>query len=306
MSKERSFTNPLSPFKMGLFALCILFLSACAEGNKKADETEKDSTKTVEKKNSNLLEMEGKVFSIPSPIQTAFLLKKSGAEFTPSLLNPTSNVDNYATTDAKAINMGIYAADLAYATIYGRNQEAISYMAVNQKLATGLGLQSLFNNTLINRFKNNIGNEDSLLVLVSEAFKNADHYLKSNKQNDVSVMILAGGWIESLHLATSLVMESDNEAVKSRIGEQKITIDNLIQLLLPYSESKMAAQLVNELNELKDIFAEIKFTYTYEEAETKADQKLTLINSKSTVEMTKEQLQAITTKVEEIRNNIIH
>lgn len=293
--------------KAVLFASVPLFLVACADEGKRAeknDETQKE--KKEEKKNTNLIEISGKVFSIPSPIQTAFLLKNSGAAYSSELLNKVDLVSRYSTTDRKALSLGVYGADLGYATIYDQTQDAISYMAVTKRLSSELGITNLFNESMVARFEANLGNQDSLLSLVSDAFKSADGYLKSNKQNDLSVLILAGGWIETLHFATNLAGSSDNQAIKDRIGEQKITIKNLINLLLPFQEKAGITELVNKLNELRDIYQDIEFKYTYVSPDTDEENKTTTINSLSTVTMSNEQLSEISTKVDEIRNSIIN
>ena len=152
-----------------------------------------------EDKDANLLKINGKVFSVPSPIQTAFLLKHSGAAYSSEMLSPTSNAYNLSTSARKALNLGVYGADMGYATIYDQTQDAISYMAITKRLSAELGMTNIFDETMIKRFEANLGNQDSLLALVSDAFKSADSYLKTNEQNDLSVLILAGGWIETLH-----------------------------------------------------------------------------------------------------------
>ena len=285
-----------------LLATGILF--SCAEEPKRQSKDEAKKEKK-DKKSSNLFEIEGKVFSIPSPIQTAFLLKEVGTSYQSSLLNSTDKASSYITTQSKALNLGIYGADLGYATIYDQSQEAISYMAVSKKLTTDLGISGLYDETQLKRFESNIGNQDSLLALVSDAFKSADQYLKNNQQNDLSVMILAGGWIETLHFATNLAKSTGNQAIKNRIGEQKITIKNLINLLMPYNSSPEVADVTNQLNELKDIYANIAFNYEFKEPETIPEEKLTIIKSVSSVEMTDQQLTDISDKVESIRNSII-
>lgn len=293
--------------RIGLTALSLIFTIACAESNKneQKEKLPNEEPKKVEKKNSNLFEVEGKVFSIPSPIQTAFLLKEAGTDYRSSLLNPTEKAGNYATTNQKALNLGIYGADLGYATIYDQSQDAISYMAVSRKMSSELGIDGLFNEALLSRFEANIGNQDSLLVLVSDAFKKADQYLKNNEQKNISVLILAGGWIETLHFATNLAKSSGSEAIRNRIGEQKITIKNLINLLLPFQDdSPMTSNLINQLNELKDIYGGIEFSYTFNPPTTIAEEKTTVINSVSKVDMTDQELSDITDKIEEIRNNI--
>lgn len=293
--------------KLSLTVLIIGFTIACAENNQKErkEKLPNDEPQKVERKNSNLFEVEGKVFSIPSPIQTAFLLKEAGTNYQSSLLNSTDKATGYTTTNQKALNLGIYGADLGYATIYDQSQDAISYMAVSRKISSELGIDGLFNEELIRRFEANIGNQDSLLVLVSDAFKRADRYLKNNEQKNISVLILAGGWIETLHFATNLAKSSGSEAIRNRIGEQKITIKNLINLLLPFQDdSPMNAKLINQLNELKDIYSGIDFSYTFNPPTTNAEEKTTVINSVSKVEMSDQQLADITNKIEEIRNNI--
>jgi len=286
------------------FALFTSLFYSCAEGTK-SDQSEKEDTKEVEEKNSNLFAIEGKVFSVPSPIQTAFLLKEVGTEFQSSLLHNSDNVSKYSTTHAKALNLGIYGADLGYATIYDQSQEALSYMAVSKKLTEDLGIAGIYDEALIERFENNIGQEDSLMSLVSDAFKSANRFLKDNDQEDLSALILAGGWVETLHFATQLASSSDLPAVKNRIGEQKITIENMINLLLPHQKNPEVAKLINDLNELKDIYSGITFSYEFKEPETDPDAKRTVIKSVSSVEMTNEQLSDIADKVSAMRSRII-
>lgn len=292
--------------KIALFASLPFLLYSCEEGTKRGGSDEDNQkTKKEVKKGPQLLEFEGKVFSIPSPIQTAFLLKNSGAAYSSDLLNPTSLVANYTTTDKKAMNLGIFGADLGYATIYDQTQDAISYMAITKRMSTELGMTNLFDEKMLTRFEANLGNQDSLLSLVSDAFKSADSYLKSNDQNDLSVLILAGGWIETLHFATNMAKTSTNDAIKKRIGEQKITIKNLINLLLPYQEKATTGAVISKLNELSDLYQDIEFKYTFVEPEVNVANKTTKILSESEVSMTQEQLDAITAKVDEIRNSII-
>ncbi|MBL4709318.1 MAG: hypothetical protein JKY48_12855 [Flavobacteriales bacterium] len=291
---------------IGLATVVSMMLFSCTEESKRGNkaDTTKESKKE-EKKNSNLFEISGKVFSIPSPIQTAFMLKNTGAAYSSELLNSTASVASYSTTDRKALNLGIFGADMGYATIYDQTQDAISYMAVTKRLSSELGITNIFNEDMLTRFEANLGDQDSLLALVSDAFKSVDSYLKTNKQEDISVMILAGGWIETLHFATNLAKTNDDPAIKNRIGEQKITIKNLINLLLPYQEKPAIATVMNKLNELKDIYNGIEFKYTFKEPTTDPETKTTTINSVLEVSMTAEQLQEITIKVEEIRNSVI-
>lgn len=305
MSRHTSRKKQFNILLISIFSLAVIGLTACSEGSKKADKADQSNEdKEQNDKNSNLIKMDGKVFSIPSPIQTALLLKSMGTDFNSDLLNPIDKEGNYTTSYQKALNLGVYSADLGYVTIFDQNQQALSYMAVTQNLSNEMGISGILNKELIKRFEDNISNQDSLLALVSDAFKKTDRYLKENKQKDISVMVLAGGWIEILHLATNLSDQDESGAINNRIGEQKITVKNLINLLLPYNEAPVIDDLVNHLNELKDIYADIKFTYEFVAPETIPEQKKTIIKSKSTVEINDAQLTAIKEKVSEIRIGI--
>ncbi len=292
---------------ISILTLAVLLYS-CAEEprkNSKFDTKEDKTEKKEQEKNSNLLKISGKVFSIPSPIQTAFLLKETGAEYQPELLNLTDLSSNYNTTSSKALNLGIYGADLGYATIFNNTEDAIEYVAVTKRLSNEIGITNLFGEAMMSRFERNLDNKDSLLAMVSDAFKVADAYLKNSKQDDLSTLILAGGWIETLHFATQVASHTKNKALINRIGEQKITIKNLINLLSPHSESSEASQLIVKLTELKTIYEGISYSYTFVEPETNPETKTTVIKSESTVDISEEQLAQIDQKITDIRNSII-
>ncbi|NBG66490.1 hypothetical protein [Acidiluteibacter ferrifornacis] len=284
------------------FGLVISFAS-CAEGEKKVV-TEEQQEKPKDKNENTMFEIEGKVFSIPSPIQTALLLKDAGTSFDGSILNPTANITKYTTSTKRAINLGIYGADLGYVTIFDQTQSSISYLAATKSLATDLGIANIFDQKILSRFEKNIGNRDSLLSLVSDAFKSTDQFLKKNQQEQLGVLILAGGWIETLHFATKISGSSGNQKVIDRIGEQKITLENLMKLLLTIEANDDVTQLLGSLQELRDIYNGVNYVYEYKEPITDVENKTTTITSVSKIEMSPEILKSISDKISSIRNNI--
>jgi len=304
MSKSNTLIFRTSLYSL-LIAGVILIQSSCAETQNR-DKKEENKEEESKPKNTNLLKLSGKVFSIPSPIQTAFLIKESGASFQADVLNATDLVTNYATTNKKALNLGVYGADLGYSTIYDQTQEAISYMAVTKRLSNELGISNLFDEKMLKRFESNLGNQDSLLGLVSDAFKFADRYLKENKQNDLSVMILAGGWVETLYFACKLNETNGSDVIKKRIGEQKITIKNLINLLKPFQEDESMSELIVELEALKEIYDGIGYSYQFNEPITDSENKVTKITSVSEVDINDEQLASISKHITDLRNSIIN
>ncbi|MFB6259055.1 MAG: hypothetical protein ABEH38_10195, partial [Flavobacteriales bacterium] len=284
----------------------IFFFESCGGGKKKDGEKsdiKEEMTKTDSAKDSRVVNVGGKLFSIPSPIQTAYLIKRSGASFDEELLNDPSQASKYATKFEKAINLGIYGADLGYVTIYDNTQNAFNYLNAVQTLARDIGLGSAFDKSLIKRFKKNMGKKDSMLNLVSDAYRSADNYLKKNDRTDVAGMVLAGGWIEALYFATD-VAKKGNQKVKERVAMQRTSLNNLIQLLSRKRGNEDVNDLVEDLEGLYGIFENVKITYKHKEPVTKPKEKTTVLKSKTTVEISDAQVDSIHRQIKDIRNQI--
>ncbi len=289
-----------------VFALAILavFAVGCG-GEEPTDNQIEDPIENTDSNKTQLMEIDGKVFSIPSPVQTAMLIKNAGTNYNKDMLNEPSKVTNYSTNFKKAINLGIYGADLGYVTMYDQTQDAISYLTAVKSIGDDLGVSSAFDLELVERFEKNIGNQDSLLVLVSDAYKSSDRYLKGNQQNDIGGLILAGGWIESLYFATNAAEMTENQDIVKRVGEQKTTVYNLIKLLTPYYSKPEFTELIDNLMELNEIYEQVESTYTYVKPTVDAENKTTTINSTTVVNISDDQLKAITEKIMKMRIDII-
>jgi len=284
-----------------LLSVSALFTAGCGGDEAK----DPDALPPVDSTQTTILNVNGEIFSIPSPIQTAFLIKGSGAAYSKEILNPSNKASDYSTNFSKALNLGIYGADLGYVTIYDQNQDAIGYLNSAKKLADELGVSGAFDASTIERFAKNLGNKDSMLVLVGVAYRSSDSYLKNNDRSDVSGLVLAGGWLESLFFATNVYKTKPNEDVKRRIAEQKTSLQSLIKLLTQFYSQPEYTEFVDNLNDLSSVFDGVEFKYTYEKPTTDAEKKLTTITSKSEVNITPEQIESITQKVKSIRSQIV-
>lgn len=288
-----------------LLSLAAFFAVSCGDDQPKDDSTETVEVEEKNTSNTQLLELDGKVFSIPSPIQTAYLIKGAGVTYNKDILNVPSKVTGYSTNFKKAVNLGIYGADLGYVTLYDQTQDAISFLTAVKTLGDDLGVSSAFDMELVERFEKNIGNQDSVLSLVSEAYKSSDKYLKNNDQNHIGALVLAGGWVESLYFTTNSAEMTSNKEIINRVGEQKNTVYNLIKLLTPYYDQPEFSTLVDDLMELNDIFEKVEITYTFVEPTVDVAKKTTTINSTTTVNISPEVLKQITEKIAEIRAELI-
>lgn len=247
----------------------------------------------------------GKMFSIPSPIQMATLIKSKVGVFNENMLTNPENVSTFTTNFKRAINMGVYGADLGYATIYENNTKAISYLSSIEKLSDELGIAGAFNQGLLERFIENGNNPDSMLTIMSEGYREGDKFLKDNEQHDVATLILTGGWIEGLFFAATSYETSSDQAIADRIGEQRTGLKTIIELLEDYNSDEFYTKLIADLKDLLIDFNKIKFNYTFIEPVHDPANHQTNIKSKSSVNIDEAVLKSIITKVKAIRNGLI-
>src|ERR1700739_2694312 len=287
--------------------ITVLFLAGCKNSGQNNEKALQPTTPKVDSNNATLLKINNQIFSIPSPIQTALLVKKSGYGYNKQILNPSDNYSKYDTKFKKALNLGLYGADLGYISLYDQTQDALLYLASIEKLATDIGVSDMFNAGLVKRFQQNMGKQDSLLSMASEAFTRSDAYFKDNKQSDISSLVLVGGWVESLYFAVqaSTNPQANQKDVIRRIAEQKISLQNLVKMLQPYNNRPEYAQLIKDLSSLADIFEHVEFVYNYVPPTVDLKNKITNINSTSDVKFeTDGVLKMISDKIVAIRNQI--
>ncbi len=286
------------------FALAgVAVLFSC--NNKEAEESESSSTVDTNGMSAKTSMAKNVFYSIPSPIEISSLLKKAGATYDKKYLNSANNVSRYTSTPSMALNLGVYGADLSFTSIFDQSQESMSYLNGCSKLSQGLGIASAFNETILKRIEKNLSNKDSLLDIVADAYWTSDATLKENQQENVASLIIAGGWIEGLYIATQIASSTNNKAIMQRIGEQKLSLNNLIGLLDAYKNDDAVKTTSEQLVDLKTVFDPIEMTNSRAAATTDEATGVTTISNESTVDLSVEQLKAISEKIQVIRNSII-
>jgi hypothetical protein len=245
---------------------------------------------------------------IPSPLEISTLLKEAGSKYDANILNDPGNRSNYNSSFEKALNLGLYGTDLGYANIYEQNQDALRYMNAVKVLADELNIGQFFDFNTLRRLASNSTNLDSLLLITTQNFNEINSYLQESKRDNLSVLILTGGWLEALHI-TCQVSKKDpgNDKLIEKIGEQKIILDNIKLLLEFYTKDPYIADLHNNILELEQAFAEIEITYTYAEPTFEEVNGMLVVkdNSTTTINITPENVEMIRNRVTKIRENII-
>jgi len=234
-----------------LFTGLTCFVISCGPGSTDTSENTDDSA--VIDLNNEVVSAENVFIYIPSPIQTAELIKQAGAKFNSELLNSTENTSLYTTTASMALNMGVYGSDLAFAGIFNQSAETIKYMDCTRKMADGLHVLAAFSEDRKTRLEANINNRDSVLGIITDSYWDCDAMLQDNDQAHASALMIAGGWIEGLYLACRVAESTNSNDIRIRIVEQRSSLDKLIILLDKQKHNDVVA-ISTQLKELKIIF----------------------------------------------------
>jgi hypothetical protein len=291
-----------------VFILALGFLTAC-KGGKKAPEEEIKID--VPQNNAAVLQdikQAERIFNaLPSPLESAMLIKSAGAKFDEALLNPVTNVNTYVTSKAMALNLGVYTCDLSFASMYEQTQLLIDYMNAAKKMADGLGILKAIEQEDIDRLEENINNVEVIMDIVSTTFMNSNSYLEDNGQPATAAMVLVGGWIEGLYTSTRLVdmKEFNGNKLVSRIIDQKLSIDILLNLLNESKGNPAVDELIVEVSKLKAVFDKIKIDTSPVRPEYDPATNSTILKSEVKTDMTPAVFMELSTVVSEIRNSIV-
>ncbi|MBN2812849.1 MAG: hypothetical protein JXQ80_02165, partial [Bacteroidales bacterium] len=164
-----------------------------------------------------------------------------------------------------------------------------------------------FDFTTLKRLATNSKNLDSLMYISVHSFNQMDKYLHSNNRTNLSALMVTGVWIEGLYLGTQVYKATPNKELAERIGEQKLTLDQLMLILDNYKKDNQYAKLLEDLQQLKTLFNSVTiYTKKGEPQMVEIDGILTIIGGdESIVEISPELLNNIVATTEQIRNKII-
>ncbi len=296
----------------GILAVVLLFFSlliGCKSGGTKAP---KEETKVSAPKDNTVvyedIKQAEKIFNaLPSPLESAMLIKSAGARFDQSLLNPIGNVNSYVTNKSMALNLGIYTCDLSFASLYEQTQLIIDYMNAAKKMADGLGILKAIEQSTIDRLEENINNSEVIMEIVSETFMNSNSYLEDNGQPAIASIVLVGGWFEGLYISTQLVDMNDFNGNKlvGRIIDQKLSIDILINLLESSKGNPAVDDLIIQVKKLKVVFDKITIKTSAVRPEFDKVSNSTVLKSEVKTDMTPAVFKELSATVAEIRSTFI-
>lgn len=291
---------------LALLLGATFFFSSCGGSADEKTDIEEDDTTKVDPDVTNKIEHTQKiVYSVPSPGEMANILLNAGAKYSYKLLNDIKNVDKYTTTRARALNLGIYGADLNYANIFENTQETMFYIQCTQKLTEVLGVENAISETSVTRAQDNIDNKDSMVNIISEMFWEMHDYFQENDKLDITAYVIAGGWIEGLYLATQTVDDKKpNMEIVQKVGELKLSLNHLLALLDGYKDENGVDELISDMGSIKKLYDELATSNA--KTSTTVEDGTTVISGGPSITISMEQFLQIKEAAKKLRTDYIN
>lgn len=240
----------MKKFKL-IIGIVVLFLISfsCSNNNSTKKSAEALDDIVVEE-----LENISENTPLPTSYEVIELLNKTGAGYIFDITNPPSNIENYISYRQKAINLGIYAADLTYTTTYKKKDETSEYLDNFVELVSDLEISTL-DQAFFESLQNNLDNRDSLMLIVKKAQDDTYNFLNETGQNELAVYALTGSFIEGMYLVGSTIkFADDKQPLYDILVKNKKTLSDIIKLMDAYKGDEGFKELHVSLHEINELY----------------------------------------------------
>ncbi len=201
-------------------------------------------------------EVEEYIYPLPSTFEVTKMLNEIEASYIFDISNSPEKVDRYLTEKSRAINMGIYTADLAYATTYNQKAEIQNYFKAIEQLVRELDMAAAFSEDLADQITENMDNKEKLTEIVTDMFQKAYSFLNKQGRTEISYLVLAGTVYEGLYLTTHISENTfQNPKLIETILFQKEHLSKLGEMLEEYSNSELLSETYKDISDINAIYA---------------------------------------------------
>jgi hypothetical protein len=253
---------------------------------------------------------DGISYQVPTPNELFAVLKYADIKYDNTVVNDVANVNTYSTKSAKALNFGVYAADLAYASSLGSSNDASDYFETIKKLSADLGVENALDEAIMSRIQSNMeaANGDSLFYLSNETYYKAYSYLEQNDRADVLGMIVMGGWVEGLNIMLNVAEYEEGSELSGRIADQKLTMSNLLVFATRLQNEDINA-ILSEMASIEELFSSLEYVTSKDELSTTVEkdhgEDVVVLGGGDFLTINAEQHAELKSLVSELRNSII-
>lgn len=238
--------------------VCVALCLACCNGNKsKVVQKDDDFFENEKPLPKNLTDEDVIFYNIFTPSDMSNLINEFSSFYKSNLVNSLNNISRYTHSTSKALNIGVYGADLNYLWVFEQSQQAASYVQAIQLLSDQLGIPSNYVTLTAEKAEYYATNVDSLKSIARMAYKDITKYLNESGRSNNAALVLLGGWIETLYIAVNMYNQPDAKMV-SRIATQKFSLYIIINMLQNQQNDIDVASYLVMLRKLRKAFDEFE------------------------------------------------
>ena len=224
-------------------------ISSCSSNS-----TKKESTQAAEETIKK--EIQDYAYPIPSAFEITGMLNDIEASYMVGMTNDPTKAESYFSEKNKAINLGIYTADLAYATTYNQKSDIQNYFDASETLVRELDFTAAFDQDLADQIDSNMDNKDKLVEIVTDMFQNAYSFLNEQGRTELSYLVLTGTVFEGLYLTTHISENTfQNPKIIEAILFQKAPLAELATMMEAYKESEMLSDVYLDIQSINAVYA---------------------------------------------------
>lgn len=198
------------------------------------------------------------VYPLPTAFEVTEMLNRIEAAYIQAICNDQNVADNYLTETKRALNLGVYSADLCYASTYNQQPTVRDYMNVISKLIDQLDMTNAVDPELPSKVEKNENDKEELTRLITDSFYDSYDYLNKNDRGPVSLLIVTGSWVEGLYITTHISeFTFDNKEMVKIVMSQKDPLIKLMELLEKYPGVESIDSIKASLQPLYEIYTSI-------------------------------------------------
>jgi hypothetical protein len=245
--------------------------------------------------------------SLPSPIEMAATIEDMNVPYSKNYLVPSEKASDYDTNFKKAMGLGLYSADLGYLNVYNRTNAIVEYLTVIKRISDDLDVDQFFDFQTLKRLATNSEDLSELMFHSVNSYHRMDEHLRNTKRSDLSALMVTGVWLEGMYLAAKVHEFRADQTIRERIGEQKEILGDLLYVINFFKDKPYFPELIKDFDELKEAYQGVIITTQKGEFKEEVVDGIRVItpNEYTTIDMSDEQFEEITTLIIKIRNKLI-
>lgn len=283
-----------------VFALLLSAMAYSCSGGK-TNQSEADTELTEDTLAQDEMEI-----MLPTPSEVLSIVLTSGIKYSDGYMAPLGIEKKAVMVKHKALVLGVYFADFAYANYYNQRNASSEYFKALQELTRDLGVGSILNDAYFKRFDANLNNPDSLDAIFEDFSQNAYNTIIESGNRELLSMIGIGAAIEVLHIGINSIENAANpdEAIATVI-DQSAVFDNYYNNFIAYNSDKPEFKnLTDDVTKIFKFFKEKLAKANNESVVTDSKQHFT-ISGGDTAKLSKTDLAQLRSMVSDVRKKLI-